>query len=89
MIPLESIKRLDVHPGETLIITVPDDLDQHELHVLRERLKAEIPEGVRVLIVPPSMDVQVVANAAESTEEFHERLVNDLAERLRQRGELP
>lgn len=60
-IEVESIRRLDVKPGETLVVRVGDGADQetveHIAHVMRERL----PRGVDLLVVASDVELQVVA----------------------------
>ena len=62
-IEIESIRRLDVKPGETLCIKLPGRESASELARLRALVQENLPDGVKLLLLMPDVDVFVV-NAA-------------------------
>jgi hypothetical protein len=68
-IEVESIRRLDVKPGETLVFTFPYPHSMKELDELRAKVEANLPAGVKVLFTSPEVELTVVAVAAVSDEE--------------------
>lgn len=48
-LPIESIKRLDVHPGDILVVTPSLRFTQAEMEVVNSRLTTLLPEGVRIV----------------------------------------
>lgn len=60
IIEVESIRRLDVGVGETLVFTLPDRLSMKEIDDLREKVEAHLPAGVRVLFTAPGVEMTVV-----------------------------
>lgn len=68
LIPLSSLTRLDLRPGDTLVVTAPDDrpMTVHALAAaLTERMAAWHP-GVHVLVVPRGTDAAVLTRAERS-----------------------
>lgn len=65
-IVVESIRRLDVKPGETLIFTVSSTLNQKDFRRVADDLQAwatEKLDSVSVLVVNSQIDLSVVARA--------------------------
>jgi hypothetical protein len=62
-IKIESIRRVDVKPGETLVIRLPEEtfLNPDGLARLRQELEANLPDGVKTLIVKAGVELEVVA----------------------------
>lgn len=56
---LESIRRLDIKSGETLVVTTPADVRPHELQRISEQLRQTLPD-VRILVVNGNVDMQVL-----------------------------
>ena len=55
-----EIMRLDVQPGEMLLVRIPPELDaQHVSQVTR----AFVPDDVRVLVAPLGVEFSVIASA--------------------------
>jgi hypothetical protein len=54
-----EIMRLDVQPGETLLIRIPPELN--ESHV-SEVTQLCVPRGVRVLVAPRDVEFSVIAS---------------------------
>lgn len=63
-IEVESIARLDVRPGEVLVVTVPEDFDAADAEHVTRALRERLPDGVNVLIVKAGITFQVVAQEA-------------------------
>ncbi|SDT69500.1 hypothetical protein [Jiangella sp. DSM 45060] len=63
-IEVESIARLDVRPGESLIVTVPNDFDAADADHVHRALRERLPAGVNVVIVQAGITFQVVAQEA-------------------------
>jgi hypothetical protein len=60
-IEVESIRRLDVKPGETLVITLPHHLSAQEMDELRVKIEDRLPDGVKALLTSPDVELTVVA----------------------------
>lgn len=60
MIPVESIKRLDVRPGDTLVVTVPDDTDPKTFNLIADAFDGRMPDDVKVVVVTAGIEMQVV-----------------------------
>lgn len=58
-IELESIKRLDIRDGETLVVTLPQGADAEYAQQAQAALSAELP-NVKVLVVSHGVDLQVL-----------------------------
>jgi len=50
-IVVDSIKRLDIQPGEILVATCPADTDMETLAGLKDRLQAGLPDSIKLLVV--------------------------------------
>lgn len=53
-IEVESIRRLNIKAGETLVFALPDRLSMQEMDDARERVEAHLPAGVKVLFISPA-----------------------------------
>jgi hypothetical protein len=62
-IEVESIRRLDVKPGETLCVKLPGGPSEAEMDRLRALLTDNLPEGVKVLFFGSGVEVFVVNDA--------------------------
>lgn len=60
-IELESIRRLDIKPGETLVATLPRDAHPRDIERAAEVLKDRLPDGVEVLVVSGNVDLSVLS----------------------------
>jgi hypothetical protein len=66
-IPITDITRLDVHPGETLLVQPPPGLDQETFARMRDTLKRCIPDGVTLLFASNDVKFSVITTP-EGTE---------------------
>lgn len=60
-IEVESIKRLDVKPGETLVVTLPESAEPRDMQAIRIAMEGHVPDGVRLLIVSHSVELGVIS----------------------------
>lgn len=60
-IELESIRRLDIKPGEILVAGLPDGATAETGARVKAALEAAVPDGVNVLVKSASIDLSVVA----------------------------
>lgn len=60
-IELESIRRLDIKPGETLVATLPRDARPEHAEMVSAHLKDMVPDGVKVLVVTEDVDLTVLS----------------------------
>lgn len=60
-IELESIRRLDVKPGETLVATLPEGVTRQEWAQVRDALAEYVPEGAKLLVVSGVVDLSVLS----------------------------
>lgn len=63
-IEIEEIKKLDVRPGETLIVTLPDDTDEMEMTRVRRIFRDEIP-NVHLIVTTRDVKLEVVSRPYE------------------------
>ncbi|WP_053203799.1 hypothetical protein [Jiangella muralis] len=61
-IEIESIARLDIKPGEILIATLPEGLDDQQVDAFGRALRAALPEQVRCLVVTGGVAFHVAAS---------------------------
>jgi hypothetical protein len=59
-IELESIRRVDIKPGETLVATLPGTATRQEVEEVRDSLHRLLPDGVKVLVVNSNVDLNVI-----------------------------
>lgn len=64
-IPIESIAKLDIQPGETLVVRLHRVLSPEQLHDVRERIRPALPDGARVLVVGSDIELTKVASVSE------------------------
>lgn len=60
----ESIRRLEVKPGETVVVRLPMTATEDTLDEFCEVFKKNLPDGVRCLIVSDDIELTVVADGA-------------------------
>lgn len=58
-IEVESIKRLDIGAGETLVVTLPQGVDAEYAQRAQSALSAELP-NVKVMVVSHGVALQVL-----------------------------
>lgn len=66
-IELDSVRRLDVKPGEILVFKTPDNasLNADAVQELADKIRQRIPEGVEVLILANGVDLAGVVSGTE------------------------
>ncbi len=63
-IPIADIRRLDVHPGDTLVVRAPHvRLTRDVADQIERRLLGLIGDGVKVIVMPDDTDITVVRGA--------------------------
>lgn len=55
------IARLDVKPGDVVVVTVPQPVDDDTARYMAAQLRTVLPERVAVVILDKGMDVAVLA----------------------------
>lgn len=65
-IGIESIQRLDVKPGETLVVTLSDGVTQEAFERMADVLRQKLPADVKLLIVNEAVKFGVVSSEAAS-----------------------
>lgn len=63
MIEIESIRRLDVKPGETLVVRIGEHIPADEIEAVADAVRSRLPEGVECLIVAADVELEVVSRA--------------------------
>lgn len=64
-VEIESLARLDVKPGETLVVRVPaEGLTFEYVRQLEDGLCARLPAGVNFIILGADVDLSVVSSDA-------------------------
>ncbi|MFD2421653.1 hypothetical protein [Amycolatopsis pigmentata] len=58
---IESIARLELKPGEILVVRVPDRYPMDALHRMEEWVKDRIPEGCSAMVLTDDMKLEVVS----------------------------
>jgi hypothetical protein len=62
-VDIEDVRRIVVHPGETLVFRVKSVMTAEHASHLGEAIRERLPEGVRFLVVSGDVDLEVVADA--------------------------
>lgn len=62
-IEVESIRRLDVKPGETLVVNLGRDTRPEEFDAICRSFKGRFPDGVKVLCLAGDVDLSVIATS--------------------------
>lgn len=62
-IDLESVKRLHLEPGDTLVLTVSDAVDDATIASLSVEMKAAFPAH-KTVVLSPELDLKVVSAPA-------------------------
>lgn len=65
-IEVESIERLDVQPGETLVVTLPSDCLFEDVVRVKDEFQDRLPEGVKLLVLNGAVRLGVVARSDEA-----------------------
>ncbi len=63
-IALGSIRRLDVKPGETVVLKLDWKPTVEENYYIRDQLREALPAGVRSIILDAGGDIFVIAEAS-------------------------
>ena len=66
-IEVESIQRLDVKPGETLVVRLPERTTSEVARQVKAAVEAAVPDGVQVLITSANIELTVVADGCPSS----------------------
>lgn len=66
-IAIEDVRRLDVRPGDALVIRLGREPDRDAAQRLQDRLVEAFGDGIRILIVGPGDDVSVLRPVPEVT----------------------
>jgi hypothetical protein len=63
---ITEISRLVIQSGDRIVVRVDADLTDQQASWIKERIqdRLELPDGVRLIVVPRSMEFQVVAEEA-------------------------
>lgn len=64
-IEIESIQRLDVKPGDTLVVTLPDTVTRQDFEHISDVLRSKLPEAVKLLIVNGTVRFNVVSSSED------------------------
>jgi hypothetical protein len=60
-IPIADVRRLDVRPGDALVVRVPrNQLTAQSADEMRRSLRGLLGDGVRVVVTPDDVDITVV-----------------------------
>ncbi len=63
-IPVADVRRLDVRPGDTLVVRVPRrEFDAQAAERIGGELRGLLGDGVKVVVMPSDYDVDVVRTA--------------------------
>jgi sRNA-binding protein len=55
-----QIAKLDVKPGETLLVQVPQDATRAQMQRLQNTVRVSVPRGVRILVTTENVKFSVV-----------------------------
>lgn len=58
---IESIRRLNVKPGEVLVVAIPSGSTAARTQEIADLVRQRLPDGVEVLVATKDVDMQVVA----------------------------
>lgn len=60
-----EIAKLDLQPGDRLVLCVPFRLSRDQANMLRDQVVAcGLPEGVKTLVLPDGIQIQVLTSQA-------------------------
>jgi len=59
-IDIDEVRRFNVHPGETLVVTLPDGARPEDMARIRDTLTDSLPDGVKLLLLGPGIQLGVV-----------------------------
>lgn len=60
-IEVESIRRLNVRPGEVLVVTLPGDTSRDQFDAIRAAMAERLPDGIDFLVVNDRVQLGVVS----------------------------
>lgn len=60
-IPVESVSRLDIQPGETLVVRMHCTLSAQEAQQVKDRMLPHLPDGVRLLVLGSGIELTKLA----------------------------
>ena len=66
-IEVESIRRLDIKPGETLVVGLPDGATPEDAARVKDAVEARVPHGVNVIVMSAGIDLTAVADGCQSS----------------------
>lgn len=66
-IEVESIQRLVINPGETLVVGLPDGATAEEAARVKAAAESAVPDGVTVLVKSANIELSVVADGCPSS----------------------
>lgn len=55
-----EVRRIDLRPGDRLVITLAHELDDQEFDKLRQDVRAAFGEAIPVVVLSPGMDLTVI-----------------------------
>ena len=58
-VPRFDIARLRVQPGDSVVVSCAGPLNRHQAEAIREMVRAEMPDEVRVLVLSGGLTMQV------------------------------
>ncbi len=68
-VELESIRRLAIKPGETLVATLPRDTDPQTFHKVKDAIAGHLPYGVKLILMLAHVELQVIGPDASDSDE--------------------
>lgn len=57
--PVTEVQRLELKPGDRIVLRTGTRLSMHEADILRSRISAWLPPGVKILILDQGMTLEV------------------------------
>ena len=60
---VQEVRRIRINPGETLVVKVNDYLSADQADSIRAQVISAVPEGVKVVVVEPGIDFEVIEAA--------------------------
>jgi hypothetical protein len=74
LIEVESIKRLSIKSGETLVLQLPESMDMATVEATQDRVLRELPDwlgipDVRLLVLHGDIELTVISEGADDAAE--------------------
>ncbi len=66
-IEVESIRRLDIKAGETLVVGLPDGATPEDAARVQAAAEYRVPHDVNVIVMSAGIDLTVVADGCQSS----------------------